>query len=165
MTSFLTPANNSSAPCPLPVPNSSKSFWHSEPDQFLLGHRTTPNLPTHADVVIVGCGITGANAARYLVESGKDLKTVVLEAREVCWGATGRVCESLSWERDQVTCIITHMAMLWHCCNEHTTRSFHTQKKLFTDRTVFDRTVATANPFFSTPHRLWLALSSQTVRR
>jgi len=35
-------------------------------------------------------GITGANAARYLVESGKRLDIVLLEAREVCYGATGR---------------------------------------------------------------------------
>jgi hypothetical protein len=82
---------NSHRPCPLPAPNSSKSFWHSEPDEFLIGHKTTPDLPQDADVVIVGCGITGANAARYLAESGSGLKIVVLEAREVCWGATGRV--------------------------------------------------------------------------
>lgn len=57
-----------------------------------MGHRTTEDLPTEADVVVVGCGITGANAARFLSESGKGLKVVVLDAREVCWGATGRVC-------------------------------------------------------------------------
>ena len=91
MTSFLSSENNSPQPCPLPTPESSKSFWHSEPDEFLLGHRTTPELPKGADVVIVGCGITGANAARFLVESGKGLNMVMLEAREVCWGATGRV--------------------------------------------------------------------------
>jgi len=43
-------------PCPLPGPVSSKSFWHSEPDEFLLGHRSTPDLPGSADVVIVGSG-------------------------------------------------------------------------------------------------------------
>lgn len=95
MASFLAPDNNSTEPCPLPAPDSSKSFWHSEPDKFLLGHRTTAKLPDSADVVIVGCGITGANVARYLAESGKGLKVVVLEAREVCWGATGRVCWGL----------------------------------------------------------------------
>jgi len=85
-------------PAPLPVPNASKSFWHSEPSPFLLGHRTTDELPKDADVVIVGSGITGASAARFLHEGGSvdaaqnGRKTVVmLEAREACWGATGRV--------------------------------------------------------------------------
>jgi hypothetical protein len=91
MTSFAAPENNSSKPCPLPNANSSKSFWHSEPDEILLGHRTTADLPAQADVVVVGCGITGANAARFLVDSGKELNIVILDAREVCWGATGRV--------------------------------------------------------------------------
>jgi len=80
-------------PCPLPTPVSSKSFWHSEPDESLLGYRSSEVLPKEVDVVIVGCGITGANAARYLTQSeaGKGLEVMVLEAREVCWGATGRV--------------------------------------------------------------------------
>lgn len=77
----------------LPTPASSNSFWHSEPEDFLLGHRTTEDLPTEADIVIVGSGITGTSAARYLTEderaNGKSI--VVLEAREACWGATGRV--------------------------------------------------------------------------
>ena len=77
----------------LPTPASSSSFWHSEPDAFLLGHRTTPALPADADVVIVGSGITGASAARYLAadERARGRRIVVLEAREACWGATGRV--------------------------------------------------------------------------
>jgi hypothetical protein len=78
-------------PSALPTPESSKSFWHSEPDEFLLGYRSTPELPDNVDVVIVGSGITGANAARFLTESGKELSIAVIEAREVCWGATGRV--------------------------------------------------------------------------
>jgi glycine/D-amino acid oxidase-like deaminating enzyme len=42
--------------------------------------------------VIIGSGISGASAARYLreEENGKDLDIVMLEAREACWGATGR---------------------------------------------------------------------------
>lgn len=77
----------------LPTPTSTNSFWHTEPNEFLLGHRTTPELPQEADIVIIGSGITGANAARYLVEDGRaaSLKIVMLEAREACWGATGRV--------------------------------------------------------------------------
>ncbi|KZT64541.1 FAD dependent oxidoreductase [Daedalea quercina L-15889] len=79
-------------PSGLPVSNSTHSFWHSEPNGFLLGHRTTPGLPSEADVVIVGSGITGSSAARFLAEdpryNGRSI--VMLEAREACWGATGR---------------------------------------------------------------------------
>ena len=77
----------------LPTPTSTNSFWHSEPNAFLIGHRTTEDLPAEADIVIVGSGITGTSAASYLAEdaraNGKSI--VVLEAREACWGATGRV--------------------------------------------------------------------------
>jgi glutamate dehydrogenase/leucine dehydrogenase len=73
----------------LPSPQSTSSFWHSEPSSKLLGHRTTPQLPAEADVVVVGSGITGTFAARELVSQGRGV--VLLEAREACWGATGRV--------------------------------------------------------------------------
>jgi hypothetical protein len=76
----------------LPVPNPTKSHWHKEPSEKLLGHRTTPELPHSADVVIVGSGITGAIAAHTLKERRPELDVVMLEAREACWGATGRVC-------------------------------------------------------------------------
>jgi len=77
----------------LPTSSSTKSFWHSQPSKLLLGHRTTADLPTSADIVIVGSGISGASAAYYLREASysKDLNVVMLEAREACWGATGRV--------------------------------------------------------------------------
>lgn len=77
----------------LPTPHSTTSFWHSEPSKVLLGHRTTTALPTEADVIIIGSGISGASAVHFLREdaAGKDLNIVMLEAREACWGATGRV--------------------------------------------------------------------------
>lgn len=77
----------------LPTPNSTNSFWHSQPSKILLGHRTTESLPTEADLVIVGSGLSGTSAAHFLREdeAGKNLKVVMLEAREACWGATGRV--------------------------------------------------------------------------
>ena len=79
----------------LPSQKSTTSFWHSEPSQFLLDHHTTSELPDYADIVIVGSGITGTSAARYLAEDdrAKDLSVVMLDAREACWGATGRVRE------------------------------------------------------------------------
>ena len=77
----------------LPAEKSSASFWHSEPSDFLLGHRTTAALPKEVDVVIIGSGITGTSAVRFLLEDerAKGLNVVMLEAREACWGATGRV--------------------------------------------------------------------------
>lgn len=82
----------------LPVPNSTHSYWHKEPSAKLLGYRSTPDLPPAADTVIIGTGMTGAFAARFLKESTSSRPTgassrsslVMLEAREACWGATGR---------------------------------------------------------------------------
>ncbi|KAK6358633.1 hypothetical protein TWF730_007956 [Orbilia blumenaviensis] len=79
----------------LPSEESTSSFWLKQPDEFLLGHRTTPELPTEADIVIIGSGIAGAQTARYLCEQDggawvKGRRIVMLEAREACWGATGR---------------------------------------------------------------------------
>ncbi|QYT04841.1 DAO domain-containing protein [Trichoderma simmonsii] len=77
-------------PSGLPVGNPSKSYWLSEPSEVLLGHRTTKDLPQTADVLIIGSGITGAFAAHFLREKAPNLDVVMLEAREACWGATGR---------------------------------------------------------------------------
>ncbi|KAK2003230.1 FAD dependent oxidoreductase [Colletotrichum falcatum] len=80
----------------LPSAKSTASYWHREPSGTLLGHRTTKALPPTADVVVIGTGITGAFATKELLEQqGKQAgkrkeKVLVLEAREVCWGATGR---------------------------------------------------------------------------
>ncbi|KAL7623172.1 hypothetical protein AAE478_006853 [Parahypoxylon ruwenzoriense] len=74
----------------LPVDNPTRSYWHREPSRKLLGHRTTAELPRSADVVVVGSGITGAFAAHFLREKRPGLDVVMLEAREACWGATGR---------------------------------------------------------------------------
>lgn len=69
--------------------HSTASYWHREPSATLLGHRTTAQVPAEADAVVVGSGMTGAFAARRLVEGGRAV--LMLEAREACWGATGRV--------------------------------------------------------------------------
>jgi hypothetical protein len=74
----------------LPVPNPTRSFWHATHPNPLVHHRTTADLPTRASVVIIGSGITGVFAARELIASGVT-EVVVLEARDICSGATGRV--------------------------------------------------------------------------
>ncbi|KAK3060904.1 hypothetical protein LTS18_007455, partial [Coniosporium uncinatum] len=100
----FTSTRTSSERAGLPVPNFSKSFWHSEPSKVLLGHKTTSELPSSADIVIVGSGITGSSAARFLAEDerAKGKSIVMLEAREACWGATGRNgghCQPLLFDR------------------------------------------------------------------
>jgi hypothetical protein len=87
----MTAQGSTDSPAGLPVDNPTTSYWHSEPSEILLGHRTTQDLPQTADIVIVGSGMTGAFAAHVLKEKGPNLKVVMLEAREACWGATGRV--------------------------------------------------------------------------
>ncbi|KAH8880011.1 DAO-domain-containing protein [Thozetella sp. PMI_491] len=75
----------------LPVPNPTKSYWHQTPSQKLLGHRTTSELPSVADIVVVGSGLSGSFAAHFLKNGkAKDKNVLMLEAREACWGATGR---------------------------------------------------------------------------
>jgi len=74
----------------LPVPHPTRSFWHTTHPNPLVHHRTTTDLPTRASVIIIGSGITGVFAARELIASGVT-EVVVLEARDICSGATGRV--------------------------------------------------------------------------
>ncbi|KAK4561505.1 hypothetical protein LTR86_004823 [Recurvomyces mirabilis] len=90
------------SPAGLPTTESSSSFWHTSPSPLLLGHRSTRNLPETADIVVIGSGITGASIAHHLLTNnptndpssngGKNRgpNVLMLEAREACWGATGR---------------------------------------------------------------------------
>ncbi len=74
----------------LPSPDPTPSYWLRHLSKSLAGHRTTDDLPSIVDVVVVGSGITGAFAARELVKDGNK-SILMLEAREACSGATGRV--------------------------------------------------------------------------
>lgn len=78
---------------PIPVPNSSVSFWRSNLHP-LDNHRTTEALPSSADIVIIGAGYAGASTAYHILEKSADSANkpsiVILEAREACSGATGR---------------------------------------------------------------------------
>lgn len=78
-----------------PYPNPSKSFWIEEGPNILKNHRTTEQLPLETDVVIIGSGYSGTSvASNLLLEKNsffhKKLNVVMLEARDVCSGATGR---------------------------------------------------------------------------
>ncbi|KAJ7019490.1 nucleotide-binding domain-containing protein [Mycena alexandri] len=77
----------------LPTPAPSRSYWclpHSPLDNL-----ETSSLPADADVVIIGSGIAGAAIARTLLDSSsggkkRPLRIAMLEARDICSGATGR---------------------------------------------------------------------------
>ncbi|KAI1341398.1 FAD dependent oxidoreductase [Xylariaceae sp. FL0016] len=129
----------------LPVPNPTASYWHKEPSQTLLGHRTTEQLPKSADVVIVGSGITGTMAAEFLREKMPAKSVVMLEAREACWGATGRNgghCQPnmyagqphiASFELRNYSCLKTLVENFNIPCDWHTTTGVHAfyNKELF----------------------------------
>ncbi|KAF0324977.1 FAD dependent oxidoreductase superfamily protein [Colletotrichum asianum] len=79
----------------LPRPNQSISLWQ-EPPHPTLATVQSPNLPSYVDFVVIGSGITGCSVTKGLLEnevlgSGDNpSQVVVLEARNLCSGATGR---------------------------------------------------------------------------
>lgn len=78
-----------------PCPNPTKSFWIEEGPDTLKEHRTTEQLPEEADVVIIGSGYSGTSVACGLLLGrsspfAKRPNVLMLEARDVCSGATGR---------------------------------------------------------------------------
>ncbi|CAG8066615.1 unnamed protein product [Penicillium salamii] len=74
----------------LPVSNPVRSFWNADPKKF-DDYQSTSILPSVADVVIIGSGLSGVATAHYLLKDNPHCPSVVLlEARQICSGATGR---------------------------------------------------------------------------
>lgn len=75
----------------LPLPNSTTSFWRNNPHK-LDDHRSTPDLPTTTEILIIGAGFSGVACAYYLTTASQSLapSITLIEARELCSGATGR---------------------------------------------------------------------------
>ncbi|OJJ42090.1 hypothetical protein ASPZODRAFT_77757 [Penicilliopsis zonata CBS 506.65] len=74
----------------LPHPQGMSSFWRKDPLP-LDNHRSTPHLPAESDLVIVGGGYSaGALVTHILAEYPDHPSILVLEARQLCSGATGR---------------------------------------------------------------------------
>jgi glycine/D-amino acid oxidase-like deaminating enzyme len=73
----------------LPSKSPTKACWQ-EPPYLKLKDIRSPTVPKEADVVIIGSGITGVSVANTLLSGNNDLQVVVLEARSVTSGATGR---------------------------------------------------------------------------
>lgn len=76
----------------LPRVNPTEAFWQM-PVHETLSAVQSPEMPQQADYVIIGSGVTGCSVAKNLLENPslpKDARIVVLEARTLCSGATGR---------------------------------------------------------------------------
>ncbi|KAL5332401.1 FAD dependent oxidoreductase superfamily [Aspergillus crustosus] len=75
-----------------PAPTSITPFWRSDPDP-IDNHRSTTELPSTTDIVIIGAGYAGASTAYHILDQADPSQRpsiVILEARQVCSGATGR---------------------------------------------------------------------------
>ncbi|KAF5875771.1 putative fad dependent oxidoreductase superfamily protein [Botrytis fragariae] len=81
---------------PTPAKDSTEPFWHYE-KHHLHDHRSTDILPVSEiiDVVIIGAGYAGVATAYNLVKNDTTsncpkLSVMILDARSVCSGVTGR---------------------------------------------------------------------------
>jgi hypothetical protein len=79
----------------LPLSNPTESPWQIPPHP-LQNFLSTPHLPTSLlDIVIIGSGLSGTSVAWHLLHGDTTPRTsyhstLMLEARDVCSGATGR---------------------------------------------------------------------------
>lgn len=78
----------------LPVANPTKSYWIEAAKSPLRDFQAAADLPPTTDLVIVGSGYTGVSAAywihKHTAPHGSTPRMLMLEARDVCGGATGR---------------------------------------------------------------------------
>lgn len=71
----------------IPVKNSTNSFWISESSPIAKLQSPWVNA---ADVVIIGSGMSGMNLARTIYQKMTTCQVVIIDARDICSGATGR---------------------------------------------------------------------------
>ncbi|VUC30715.1 unnamed protein product [Clonostachys rosea] len=72
----------------VPSTSGTKPFWHSSPHPFANHQSEWPK--DVVDIVVIGSGITGMNLVRTLLKHSSNLNIVLVEARSLCSGATGR---------------------------------------------------------------------------
>lgn len=73
--------------CPGPNRANPNSYWHHH--SHLVWPTLSSNLPAQAEIVVIGAGYTGLNAALELAERYQQ-QVVVLEANDIAWGCSGR---------------------------------------------------------------------------
>lgn len=74
----------------LPVPNPVPSYWLSQPHKY-SNLRSTPDLPGECEIAIIGSGMAGVTTAYHLFKrANPPTSVVILEARDLCSGATAR---------------------------------------------------------------------------
>ncbi|KAL3481885.1 FAD dependent oxidoreductase-domain-containing protein [Aspergillus californicus] len=71
----------------LPTHTPTTPYWLSQPSK--LAKHQSPWTPS-ADIIIIGSGMTAASLVRTLYSHNAALKITILEARDLCSGATGR---------------------------------------------------------------------------
>ena len=69
-------------------PNGTIPFWHSNP-HLRANHRSERPVGV-TDVTIIGTGIIGMNLVCTLLKSRPDFNIIIIDARDLCSGATGR---------------------------------------------------------------------------
>ncbi|CAH0020090.1 unnamed protein product [Clonostachys rhizophaga] len=73
----------------LPVSNPTQSYWQTPPNSD-VSNKQSSVLPEKRDVVVLGSGITGLSVSWWLTQHSATTSISVLDAREICSGATGR---------------------------------------------------------------------------
>jgi hypothetical protein len=78
--------------------SATKSFWLNQPSS--IATRQSPSLSEDVDIVIIGSGVSGTSVAKTILElngdqlssaaSASEPTVVMMEARDLCSGATGR---------------------------------------------------------------------------
>ncbi|KAG7405530.1 putative oxidoreductase OrdL [Fusarium oxysporum f. sp. rapae] len=71
-----------------PSPNGTTPFWHSQPHPRANHQSKWPS--DIVDVVIIGAGLTGMSLIRSMLKKKPGIRIVLLDARSLCSGATGR---------------------------------------------------------------------------
>ncbi|KAI4661096.1 uncharacterized protein J4E79_004906 [Alternaria viburni] len=78
----------------LPTANPTKSYWIEAATSPLRNFRSSEALPEETDVAIIGGGYAGASTAywinKYTENASRQPHVTLLEARDICGGATGR---------------------------------------------------------------------------
>lgn len=82
---------------PFPHETYIQPFWRTELHP-LDDHRSTEDLPTECDILIVGAGYAGVTTAYHLLKDHPNPPSIVmLEARQACSGATARNGRYRKW--------------------------------------------------------------------